>query len=160
MKRKTYTQKTTTQLVLYFSVILFMLSSCHQQPSTPDLTQALATYDRLILKTDADSIALLYTPDGDLGTMAHGRDSIRKFLLHFKDFKVLGQHSTIDSQLVKLDTGFLFGHYYQKVIVPVRDSINVKHIYDTVSVNGTFSSVWIRLPEYGWRIKSMETASK
>jgi hypothetical protein len=44
------------------------------------MEQAMQKYDRYILKMDVDSIALLYTPDGELGKMARGRDSIRRFL--------------------------------------------------------------------------------
>jgi len=35
-------------------------------------------------KTDADSIAYMFTPDGELGNVAKGRDSIRHFLSSFK----------------------------------------------------------------------------
>lgn len=141
--------------LLFFAFIIMI--SCHGVSPTPDLTTALATYDRLILKTDADSIALLYTIDGDLGNKAHGRDSIRTFLLQFKDFKVLEQHSTIDSISAGQDTGFIAGHYQQRVIVPVKDSLNPAHIHDTVTAKGSFRSTWIQVPEYGWQIRKMET---
>jgi hypothetical protein len=143
------------KLLLFFAFIIML--SCHGISPTPDLTSALATYDRLILKTDADSIALLYTVDGDLGTKAHGRDSIRTFLLQFKDFKVLEQQSTIDSISAGQDTGFIAGHYHQKVIIPVKDSLNPSHSHDTVSLKGSFRSTWIQVPEYGWQIRKMET---
>jgi hypothetical protein len=129
-------------------VVLACLTSCQNPPARPDLRAAMEEYDRLIRKTDADSIALLYAVDGDLGSMAHGRDSIRKFLYKFKDFKVLEQESTIDSVRTTPDTGFLAGSYHQKVIIPG---------HDTVSVKGMFSSTWILVPEYGWQIKKMET---
>jgi hypothetical protein len=115
------------------------------------LRTAMNNYDRLILKTNGDSIALLYTIDGDLGNMAHGRDSIRKFLYRYKDFKVLEQVSTIDLIRVFLDTGFITGSYRQKVIVPNNNA------RDTVSVKGNFQSTWIMVPDFGWQIKKMET---
>jgi SnoaL-like domain len=146
-------------IVLSVTVLLLvLLYYCHRKlPSPPDIHDAMATYDRLILKTDADSIALLYMAEGDLGNKVHGRDSIRKFLQQFKNFKVLQQHSTIDSLSLDQDTGYMSGRYHQEVIVPVQDSLNPKHRHDTVNVNGKFASVWIRLPEYGWRIQKMET---
>ena len=61
--------------------ILLFLTACisyvHRQQEVQD---AMQHYDRLIKKMDADSIALLYTEDGDLGGIAHGRDSIRRYL--------------------------------------------------------------------------------
>lgn len=147
------------KLALSVTVLsLVMLYYCYRKiPSPPDIHEAMATYDRLILKTDADSIALLYMGDGELGNKVQGRDSIRKFLQQFKNFKVLEQHSTIDSLSLDQDTGYMSGRYHQRVIVPVQDSLDPQHKHDTVTVNGKYSSVWIRLPEYGWKIKRMET---
>ena len=105
-------------------------------------------YDHLILNTDADSISLLFTPDGDLGNIAHGRDSIRNFLNRFKGFKVLMQVSTTDSISINNDTAIQKGAYSQKVIVPIND---------TVSVKGLFTAKWVWLNEGGWHIKRMET---
>ena len=131
--------------------------ACHTTISTPDLRSAMQTYDRLIQKTDADSIAQLYTIDGELGAAARGRDSIRKFLLRFKDFKVLEQLSTIDSIHTNHDTGYVSGTFHQRTIMPVHDSTNAKHEHDTVTIHGNFRSVWISVPEYGWQIRRMET---
>jgi hypothetical protein len=136
-----------TKLTLGLATVIWF-ASCHNPPSRPDLRAAMQEYDRLILKTDGDSIAQLYTIDGDLGSVAHGRDSIRKFLYKFKDFKVLEQVSAVDSIRATPDTGFVAGSYHQKVILPN---------HDTVSVKGMFSSIWIMVPEYGWQIRKMET---
>lgn len=46
-------------------------------------------YDDLIMNVHADSIAMLYTEDGDPGGIAHDRDSIRNFLPGFKNTQVL-----------------------------------------------------------------------
>ena len=124
-----------------------------------DLKSAMRTYDRLILKTDADSIALLYTADGDLGNAAHGRDSIRNFLNRFKEYKVLEQVSTVDSIKIQGDTGFLSGTFHQKTIIPIHDTLAMNRNHDTISINGTFHSEWINIPEYGWEIKKFETAA-
>jgi hypothetical protein len=130
-----------------------VITGCRSRPDTKNLREAMQTYDRLILKTDADSIALSYAIDGELGEMARGRDSIRRFLYKFKDFKVLHQVSTIDTMNIQQDRGYLAGSYQQRVIVPNRLS------GDTVSVKGNFQSTWIWTPGSGWLIKKMQTQS-
>lgn len=128
-----------------------MVGSCassEKHRSRETVERAMKYYDHLILTTDADSIALLYTPDGELGNEAVGRDSIRKFLYKFKDFKVLYQTSFADSILMRDDTAILKGIYHQKTIVPPND---------TVSVKGTFIEKWIWFKGKGWLIKRMET---
>ena len=105
-------------------------------------------YDRLIKKMDADSIALLYTQDGDLGTIAHGRDSIRNFLSIFKNVKVMSQSSTSDSVNIIADTAYQKGTYKQVVVVSPKDTLTVK---------GTYSAVWLWIKPNGWHIKKMHT---
>jgi hypothetical protein len=105
-------------------------------------------YDHLILKSDGDSIALLYAPDGELGRAAKGRNQIRNFLFNFRHYKVLYQSSSIDSLTIDGDTAFMNGIYHQKVIVPEND---------TVSVKGTYASKWEWLRDEGWHIRRMET---
>jgi hypothetical protein len=97
---------------------------------------------------DVDSIALLYTPDGELGKMAKGRDSIRRFLENFKKYKVLSQVSKTNLINISRDTALQSGLYTQKVIVPVND---------TVTVKGLFSTKWIWMDSTGWHIQRMET---
>ena len=105
-------------------------------------------YDHYIQSMDVDSIALLYSPDGDLGNMAHGRDSIRKFLDKFKNFKVLSQTSTTESIKSMRDSTLQKGIYHQTVIVPVND---------TVTVKGEYNATWVWLSKVGWHLKRMET---
>ena len=56
-------------------LIICMLESgfsCNKEShNRAGIESAMKYYDHLILKTDADSIALLYTSDGDLGNIAH-----------------------------------------------------------------------------------------
>jgi hypothetical protein len=137
--------------------ITFFQVACHKPMSNSDLKSVMQTYDRLILKTDADSIALLYTVDGDLGNAVHGRDSIRNFLNRFKEYKVLEQVSKIDSINITGDTGRISGTFHQRTIIPIHDTLNPGRIQDTISVNGTFHSVWINISEYGWEIRKFET---
>ena len=137
---------------LLLFLIIYMLESgfsCNNKSHNREsIESAMKYYDHLILKTDADSIAFLYTPNGELGNMAVGRDSIRNFLNRFKNFKVLYQSTTTDSITIKDDTAILKGIYHQKVIVPSGD---------TVSVKGEYNAKWIWLKDGGWHIRRMET---
>ena len=78
--------------ILGLTITLF--SACRsKEHNAESVEQAMQKYNRYILKMDVDSIAFLYTPDGELGKMARGRDSIRRFLENFKKYKVLSQVS-------------------------------------------------------------------
>ena len=139
--------KVILQLSMYVSI--FVLASCTAGKHTKDeVEQAMKQYDHLILKMDTDSIALLYTDDGDLGNMAHGRDSIRKFLAGFKNMKVISQSSTTDTITINGDTSLQKGLYHQTVIVAEKDTVKVK---------GTYTATWLWKQQDGWHIKRMET---
>lgn len=113
------------------------------------VASAMKQYDHFILKMDTDSIALLYAPDGDLGKMAHGRDSIRRFLAGFKNMQVLSQASTSDTVLLKGDTALQTGTYHQTVIVSAKDTVKVK---------GAYKATWRWTDKEGWLIQQMETS--
>jgi hypothetical protein len=136
--------------LLYFTFFILGggFSFQHNYRSRAAVDQAMKKYDDLILRMDVDSIAMMYVWDGDLGNIAHGRDSIRNFLIRFKSFKVLYQSSVSDSFIVYDDTAVLKGSYRQKTIVPPND---------TISVNGRYDSKWIWLAGSGWHIKAMQT---
>jgi len=130
-------------------LITTFFSACRpKERSTESVEQAMQNYNRYILEMDVDSIALLYAPDGELGKMAKGRDSIRRFLDNFKRYKVLSQVSTTNLIKISRDTALQSGSYTQKVIVPVND---------TVTVRGLFSTKWIWMDPTGWHIQRMET---
>jgi hypothetical protein len=132
-----------------FLCFVFYITGCQPGHGTKEeLISCMKQYDRLILKTDGDSIALLYAPDGELGRAAKNRNQIRNFLFNFRHYKVLYQSSSIDSLAIDGDTAFVNGIYHQKVIVPEND---------TVSVKGTYASKWEWLHKEGWRIKRMDT---
>lgn len=81
--------------MFFFSAILIIMAACNSKNHSKESVElAMKEYDHLIKNMNADSIALLYTPDGDLGDIAHGRDSIRKFLLSFENVRVVSQSST------------------------------------------------------------------
>jgi ketosteroid isomerase-like protein len=131
-------------------IMLFFLGACvsyvHRQQEVQD---AMQHYDRLIKKMDADSIALLYTVDGDLGGIAHGRDSIRRFLSSFKGIRILEVSSSTDSLAMTGDTAFQSGHYNQS---------GVQNEKDTFHISGSYHAQWVWVKEEGgWRIKKMAT---
>jgi SnoaL-like domain len=135
-------------LFLIFCLFEFGFSCNKKYWNKENVEAAMRYYDHLILKTDADSIALLYMPNGELGNIAVGRDSIRNFLNRFENFKVIYQTTTVDSITIKNDTAMLNGIYHQKVIVPAGD---------TISVKGEYNAKWIWLKDGGWHIRRMET---
>jgi ketosteroid isomerase-like protein len=112
-----------------------------------EVESAMKQYDHLIQKMDTDSIALLYTEDGDLGNIAHGRDSIRKFLSGFKNVKVLSQLSTTETIQITGDTCIQKGLYHQTDVIG----------NDTLSVKGSYTTAWLWIPSNGWQIKRMDT---
>ena len=105
-------------------------------------------YDLYILRMDVDSITDLFIPDGELGDIAKGRDSIRQFLRNFKNVRVLSQVSVIDSTKINADTAVQYGHYAQE------DVMNHK---DTMRVKGSFVAKWLWQGDNGWKLKRMDT---
>ncbi len=129
--------------------LLLLIFSCDSPDhSKSGVESAMNYYDHLIQKLDADSIALLYTPDGNLGDMVIGRDSIRSFLSSFKNVQVLSQKSTTQSIQIVKDTAIQKGTYVQTDVMSGKD---------TVVVKGEFIAHWLWLPPNGWHIKKMET---
>lgn len=132
----------------YLTIMTLLISCVTSKKNEKGVELAMKQYDHLILKLDADSIALLYAPDGDLGNIAHGRDSIRNFLLTFKNLKVLSQTSNTTFLKFSGDTALQKGTYQQTVVVAAKDTVNVK---------GEYTATWIWIPKSGWHIKHMET---
>jgi len=136
-----------TCFILFFFTIT--MQSCMQPKADPlVIEQAMQNYNRHIISMNVDSIASSYTEDGQLGDIATGRDSIKKFLAKFASFKVLSQVSTTDSISIHQDTATQKGHYAQTVIVPA---------HDTISVKGQFTATWLLQKNGDWQIKHMET---
>jgi SnoaL-like domain len=124
--------------------MLLTITSCHSDHSRSEIELSMKQYDHYIKNTDADSIAQMFTPDGGLGNIAHGRDSIRKFLSSFKNISVLATESTTGSIVLNSDSATQTGTYWQ------LDLINAK---DTVKVKGIFTARWKWTKESGWRLK-------
>lgn len=109
---------------------------------------AMKKYDNLILRMNADSISISFTPDGNLGNIAIGRDSIKKFLSSFKNIKVLSQSSITSTLDLAGDSAIHKGIYYQTVLVSEKDTVKVK---------GEFTANWQWIANDGWFIKRMIT---
>jgi len=130
-------------------LFIFLFLSCNTTAhNEKGVEAAMKKYDRLIKKMDATAIAMLYTPDGDLGEMAHGRDSIKKFLATFKNVRVLAQSSTTSSISINGDSSFQKGTYRQMVLINGKDTVKVK---------GEYTAHWLWVSGQGWLIKHMAT---
>lgn len=135
---------------LLISLLLIVLYSCSgtSRHSESEIINAMHHYDKLIQKKDADSIALLYAPEGELADAAKGRNAIRTFLNSFADVRVLSNFSTTDTVVLAGDGARLKGMYSQVVVLNEGD---------TVHLTGTFDARWIYLQIDGWHIARMET---
>lgn len=129
-------------------ILIVLLFSCKGKHSKDEIVQAMRRYDRFILEMQVDSIANLYTPDGNLGGVAIGRDSIRALLHKFENIKVIFQESTTESINISADSATHTGSYRQTDILPQRD---------TVTVSGRFVVNWKWLEKGGWHIQKMTT---
>ena len=137
-------------VVVGLVVALFGAVGCRQRVvhSAAEVEAAMGHYDSLIKKTDADSIAWIYTADGWLGGIAHGRDSIRRFLLTFKNVRVLEVGSTSKNITFTDDTARQAGGYTQTALINGKD---------TVHVRGTYEAEWVWSEQEGWKIRRMTT---
>jgi ketosteroid isomerase-like protein len=142
-----------TVVALLFLNIFFLLScnSTRLNKNEKGVEAAMKKYDGLILKLDADAISLLYTPDGNLGNIAIGRDSIKSFLSTFKNIMVLSQSSTTSSIVISGDSAIQKGSYLQTDLISDKDTVKVKGDYETV---------WQWIKPKGWLIKKMTTTPK
>ncbi len=135
----------TSMLLVSLAVLFSCTRSLH---NAKGVEAAMRHYDYLIKKLDADAIAQFYTPDGDLGAVAHGRDSIRKFLTAFKNVQVLSQVSTTDSLIISGNGAVQKGTYRQTDVIGNRDTVHVK---------GTYTATWLWMKGSGWHIQRMDT---
>ena len=127
---------------------LYILACCKPADTTRQISAQMAKYDRLIEKMNTDSIAALYTVDGQLGNAAKGRDSLSSFLKRFANYRVLQNKSTTDSIRVFGDSSVQVGNYRQITILPGND---------TVHLRGRFKAIWKLTGGGEWKIYRMET---
>ena len=138
---------------LFFIAALLLLFSCKgnktgNKDRKAAVEAALKTYDSLILKMNFNAIAMMYTPDGELVEMAHGRDSIRKFLSGFSNVKVLAASSSSDAVEITADTAVQRGRYYQEALVDNAD---------VIKPTGSYVATWVWTKKGGWKIRRMVT---
>jgi len=117
---------------------------------------AMRRYDQLVLAMNAEGIAAMFTPDGELidagKTVASTPASIRSFLQSF-DGKVRVEENTssIESITVTGATAILTGTYQQKaLLLPYKREIRVQ---------GTFEVEWSRQPDGQWLVRRMSARS-
>jgi uncharacterized protein (TIGR02246 family) len=134
---------------------LLLMWSCTKRTSDDDkreVTAALQRYDRLIQTVNADSIALLYMPNGEIigngKTAAIGRDSIRAFLSTFRNVRVPSNISTVSDISITADTAVQRGSYKQVAIIGGHDTVRVK---------GDFTATWQRDAKGQWLLRRMAT---
>jgi len=139
--------------ILSAAAISFTIYACSS--SSPDATAVLDgmlhRYADFVLHMESDSIAALFTENGEVvnphqPTVA-GRDTILKYLNSFGDFKVLEEKMDADSTKVSGRTAVQTGHYFQRVTVPGGH---------TVEVSGRFRIYWI-MEKGKWLIRREET---
>jgi hypothetical protein len=133
------------QIVFVILVLCIAWTRPHQKQ---EIESAMNQYNHYIIMMNTDSIASIFSTDGDLGGIAHGRDSIKHFLLRFKEFKVLSQTSSTNMISITGDSALQTGLYWQTTIVPPADTMHVK---------GSFTARWIFEEVSGWKIKRMDT---
>ena len=131
----------TIHLIFLFFFTLFIWQCATLKPTNKDIETALNHYDNLIKKVDGDSIALMYTLNGDLGNSAHGRAAIKKMLDGFKTFKVLEQKSTSNSIQINGESALQKG-FYNQVAVVGKDTYRIKKPF-TVHWQWTNKKEWL-----------------
>ena len=117
---------------------------------------AMRRYDQLVLSMNAQGIAAMFTPDGEIvnagKTVARTPASIRAFLDSF-DGKVRVEENvnSIESVTVTGVAALLTGSYQQKALI-LADKREIR-------VQGKFEVEWSRQPDGRWLIQRMSTRS-
>jgi hypothetical protein len=137
-----------------FVIILcaFFIVACDDHKN--EIEKAMQQYDQLTFKMNGDSLADLYTPDGELGGKSMrtyaSRDSIRKFLKSFdpKSITLISNSTHAKSIVFKGDTAIVEGTYEQKAKLAQGD---------TGTYTGTFNTKWVKSEGKKWLIRKMYT---
>ncbi len=135
-------------------VILSFDARCFGQTLNDSLliNQTLQRYNGYVVKMDHDSIAMLFSKDGEMVGTGNkpvvGPEAIRSFLRSFSSYHVIRNGMNADSLVISRDSATQTGTYAQQVQIPSGD---------TVDVHGRFEIHWIRGPAGGWSIRRMAT---
>src|ERR1043166_5321298 len=93
-----YGSRKLMKKLVFFSLVI--ICSC-KNSNDKKVENAMRHYDDLILRADAQGIAEMYMPDGEMvlpgRAPIRGRDSIEQFFSAFKDMKAERQKRTTDS---------------------------------------------------------------
>ena len=128
------------------------------RPSVPDsvarreIDAAMVRYDSLIRRTAADSIAAMYTPDGEmLGTnmaTVKGSDTIARFLAQFAGVRVDTQQMRSEAVSIADTEATQWGTWRQAATPPGQAMVHVQ---------GRFVAQWIRGCDGNWRLRRLLT---
>ena len=137
---------------LFLFIIIFAILSCRSSVDrTKEIEKNMQHYGDLLLRLEADSLADCFTADGELSGEGQkpviGQDSIRKVFKSFAGAHMLEYKITMKPTLFKSDTGVQEGSYFQKVIIPQGD---------TLELGGEYSTKWIEV-DNKWLLKRMYT---
>lgn len=131
--------------VLFIFCFFYSFGQSHIKAEIED---AMHHYDSLLQTMNADAVSKMFTPDGKLGDVAQGRDSIKKFLSGFTNVKMLSQSSNTKSIELKGDSATQTGMYFQSDVVNGKDTVHLK---------GTYITHWKWLKGEGWKIEKITT---
>ncbi len=118
------------------------LSSGGSAASASALEEALQNYQDMVLHMNNGGIANLFAEQGELinpgGAPIRGRESIRKFLNSFTEYKVIEENLQADSTVIIGASAMQIVHYHQKVTIPSGKTIDVSGWFkiDWVAENG------------------------
>lgn len=122
-------------------------------PSSADAARVIEAnyrrYDDFIVQVNGDSIASLYTPDGEMvGTGVQGPAAIAKFLRGFSNVKVESNNHVTDAITVADSLAIQWGRYRQRAKVGDQP---------TIDVSGRFAIEWHRMADGRWLIRRLMT---
>lgn len=136
--------------------VLHAQSACRPAPPDPvarlQVDSALVRYDSLVRRTAGDSIAAMYTPEGEmLGTnmaTVSGPAAIGRFLSQFSGFHVDTQQMRAEALTIADTEATQWGTWRQAVTPPGQGMVHVQ---------GRFVAQWIRGCDGNWRLRRLLT---
>jgi ketosteroid isomerase-like protein len=127
--------------------------------SSPESTvrARIEEYDRYVLAMDAESIARMFTENGEMWSngalIKRGPDAIQTYLQSLNGkFRVESQATTVDRVVVANERVTVFGTYHQTARMLSDGSVT--------TVTGDVQSIWVPCEESSWCIKRIETTPK
>ena len=118
------------------------------------LVVELAHYEEALSRMDYDQVANFFVESGEVthsgGEPVRGRESIRKFLKSFAEFKVLEYAIQAESTVVEGATAKQTGFFSQTVVIPNGH---------TVRIRGVFEASWIQGSNGRWNLARIHTAT-